>query len=74
MAATLIDEKMWTKINEPVGYLHHEPTKTSISVYKEINIFQRWMLNLCFGLRYEGNKKHPLARGGNRGDAERNGL
>ena len=63
MAATLIDKKMWIKINEPVGYLHHEPTKTCISVYKKINIFQRWMLNLCFGLRYERNKKPPLNQG-----------
>lgn len=57
MTATIIDEKMRIKINEPVGYLHHEPTKICIPVYKKINVFQRWMLNLCFGLRYEENKK-----------------
>lgn len=57
MTATIIDKKMWIKMDEPVGYLRHEPTKTCIFVYKKINIFQRWMLNLCFGLRYEENKQ-----------------
>ena len=57
MNTMFIDEKMFVKVNKPVGFLTHEPTNTVISVYKKINIFQKWMLNLCFGLRYEGNKK-----------------
>ena len=56
MAATLINERMFAKMNEPVGYLRHEATRTCISVYKKINFFQRWMLRICFGLRYESKQ------------------
>lgn len=63
MNTMFIDEKMFVKVDTPIGFLKHEPTNTSISVYKKINVFQRWMLNLCFGLRYEGNKKPPLQKG-----------
>ena len=62
MNTMFIDEKMFVKVDKPIGFLKHEPTNTAISVYKKINIFQRWMLNLCFGLRYEGNKKPPLTQ------------
>lgn len=37
---------------KPIAYLVHEATKTSISVYKPINIFQRYMMKICFGFKY----------------------
>lgn len=42
-------------INQPkiVAMLIHEPTKTSISVYKPMNYFQRLMIKLCFGIKYQ---------------------
>lgn len=36
----------------PIAYLFHEAIHTSISVYKPINIFQRYMMKVCFGLKY----------------------
>lgn len=39
-------------IPQPVATLRHEPTHTNIYVYKKINMFHRFMLNLCFGLKY----------------------
>lgn len=36
----------------PIAYLIHEATNTNINVYKPINIFQRYMLRVCFGLKY----------------------
>lgn len=38
--------------DKPVAYLVHEATRTNISVYKPINVFQRCMIRICFGLRY----------------------
>lgn len=37
----------------PIAYLVHEPTMTSISVYKPINWFQRVMIKWFFGLKYK---------------------
>lgn len=53
--------KKQTEMNEsilkqppmPIAYLVHEPTMTSISVYKPINWFQRVMIKWFFGLKYE---------------------
>lgn len=42
-----------TKIMKPIGYLRHEPTNTSITVYKPISRFKALMLRWCFGLKYE---------------------
>lgn len=39
-------------IPQPVATLSHEPTHTNIYVYKKINRFHQFMLNLCFGLKY----------------------
>lgn len=39
-------------IPQPVAALSHEPTHTNIYVYKKINKFHQFMLNLCFGLKY----------------------
>lgn len=39
-------------IEEPVAYLRHEATRTQIGVYKKINRFQRFMIRICFGLKY----------------------
>lgn len=39
-------------IPQPIAILRHESTHTNIYVYKKINWFQRFMLNLCFGLKY----------------------
>lgn len=37
---------------KPIGYLEHHATHTNIAVYHHINIFQRWMIRICFGLKY----------------------
>lgn len=41
------------KMQEPVGYLIHNPTRTQISVYKPISWFKAFMLEWCFDLKYE---------------------
>jgi len=41
------------KIVNPAGYLKHEPTGYTISVYKPISQFKAFMLNWCFGLKYK---------------------
>lgn len=41
------------KIVAPVGYLEHNPTGYTISVYKPISWFKALMLNWCFGLKYK---------------------
>ena len=33
-------------------FQYHEPTMTSIAVYKEIPRLQRWFIKKCFGLEY----------------------
>lgn len=42
------------KVIEPIGYLRHEATHTSWSVYSPISACHKTMLRLCFGLRYVG--------------------
>lgn len=39
-------------IEKPVTFLRHEPTHSQFSVYKKINRFQRFMIRICFGLKY----------------------
>ena len=46
-------EAHFTEPPKPIGYLHHPATQTTIAVFHSINWFQRWMIELCFGLRYE---------------------
>lgn len=44
------------KIQQPpkvVAYLVHEPTMTSIAVYKPINGLQRVIIKWFFGLKYK---------------------
>lgn len=48
----IMNESCFVKIKKPVAYLQHEATKTQISVYKKINRFQRFMIRICFGLKY----------------------
>ena len=43
-------------IPESIGYLRHEETNTTISVYAPISFFKRLMLKWCFGLKYKNNK------------------
>ena len=44
---------MYKYVNiKPVAYLRHEETKSQISVYKKMNLFQRFMIRICFGLKY----------------------
>lgn len=38
---------------KPIGYLQHPAIHTTIAVFHPINWFQRWMIKLCFGFRYE---------------------
>lgn len=37
----------------PIGVLRHDSTHQSFMVYKPISRFKRFMLKLCFGLKYE---------------------
>ena len=48
------DDKYKSQYAEPVpvASLRYEPTHTTIYVFKKINWFHRFMLNLCFGLKY----------------------
>ena len=39
-------------IEKPVAYLRHEATHTEFAVYKKIGRFQRFMIRICFGLKY----------------------
>lgn len=41
------------KLPNPIGQLVHEPTMTTIKVYRPISRFKALMLNWCFGLKYE---------------------
>ena len=47
-----MNESYFVKPEIPVAYLRHEATKTQIYVYKKINRFQRFMIRICFGLKY----------------------
>lgn len=40
------------RIEKPVAYLRHDPTHSQFGVYKKINRFQRFMIRICFGLKY----------------------
>ena len=41
------------KLPDPIGQLVHEPTMTTIKVYKPISRLKRIMLRWAFGLKYE---------------------
>lgn len=41
------------QIMQPIGRLEHEPTCTSIPVYKPISRFKALMLRWCLGLKYK---------------------
>lgn len=41
------------KLPDPIGQLIHEPTMTTIKVYKPISRFKRIMIRWAFGLKYE---------------------
>lgn len=41
------------QIMQPIGHLEHEPTHTSIPVYKPISRFKAMMLRWCFELKYK---------------------
>ena len=47
------DQEMNIKIDKPIGYFYHKPTKVNIAVYKPINWFRRMMIKMCFGLEYK---------------------
>ena len=46
------DEYSLNKIEEPIGYLVHEPTHTHIADFTKIGWFKRTMIKWCFGLEY----------------------
>lgn len=48
-----MESGMQLKNNNPIGYLWHEPTFTSIAVYHKIPKIQRWFIKTCFGLVYD---------------------
>lgn len=37
---------------QPVGYLYHKNTHTTIPVYKNINWFKSLLIKWCFDLKY----------------------
>lgn len=47
-----MNESFFVKSEKPVAYLRHEATKTQIGVYKKINRWKRFMIRICFGLKY----------------------
>lgn len=38
---------------KPVAYLVHEPTHSNIAVFKRIGLIRRFMIRLCFGMKYK---------------------
>lgn len=40
------------KVEKPVAYLEHKPTKSRLPAYIPISRFKRFMLHFCFGLEY----------------------
>lgn len=40
------------KQKEPIGYLEHKPTHSSIPVYEKIGWFKRLLIDWCFELKY----------------------
>lgn len=57
-AIEILKSKGWygeAKIIEhnPIGYLRHDPTGYSLTVYKPISRFKRLMLRWAFGLKFE---------------------
>ena len=46
------NESYFVKPPKAVGYLVHEPTHTRICVFKRIDPFRRFMIRLCFDLKY----------------------
>ena len=47
-----MNKSCFIKLEKPVAYLKHEATGVQIGVYKKINRFQRFMIRICFGLKY----------------------
>lgn len=47
-----MEERTRLALPKAVGYLRHEPTHTTITVYHKISIFHRYWLKVCFGLTY----------------------
>ena len=41
------------KIEKPMGRLYNEKIKTSFQVWSKINLFQRFLLRICFGFKYK---------------------
>ena len=55
----------WINIEKPVAFLKHEATKTQIAVYKKMNLFQRFMIRICFGfkhIRYDTESRNVPSR------------
>ena len=48
----IMDKFVIMKPKDPIGYFYHEPTMTSIAVYKDIPRLQLWFIKKCFGLEY----------------------
>lgn len=46
-------DEAFLKTLMPIGYLKHDPTGYTISVYKPISRFKRIMLRWAFGLKYK---------------------
>lgn len=41
------------KIEKPIGRLYNEKIKTSLEVWGKINLFQKFLLRICFGFKYK---------------------
>ena len=45
---------------KPIGYLRHEPTHITITVYHKIPRFHKYWLKMCFGLTYRNANDNEL--------------
>lgn len=45
-------QSYFVKPEKPIAYLRHEATRSNIAVYRKMGYFQRFMIQICFGLKY----------------------
>ena len=55
-----MNEEAYIKIERPIGYLIHRPTKTQIAIFSHIGWFKRMMIKWCFGLEYIERKPESM--------------
>lgn len=53
LKSRIMDKFVLMNPQDPIGYFYHEPTMTSVAVYKKIPRLQLWFIKKCFGLEYK---------------------